>query len=105
MKNNQGVYKQLLVGYLQHATDGFDNGFDGEVLEAGNSASFYSILDTKKLAIQGRSNNFNVTDQIALGFNSTLTGNFEIHLSDFDGLFENQEIYIEDTFTNSIHNL
>lgn len=105
LKNNQGVYKQLLVGYIENATDNFDNGYDGEVLEAGNSASFYSILDTKKLAIQGRSNNFNVEDQIVLGFNSTLAGNFELHLSDFDGLFENQEIYIEDTFTNIIHSL
>ena len=105
LKNNEGVYKQILVGYIENATDGFDNGFDGETLEAGNSASFYSILDTKKLAIQGRGNNFNETDQIQLGFKSTLVGNFEIDLSDFDGLFENQTVYLEDTMLHIIHNL
>lgn len=104
LKNNQ-VYKQILVGYIENATNAFDNGFDGEALEAGNSVSFYSVLDTKKLAIQGRSIDFNVEDQIPLGFKSTIADSFEINLSDFDGLFENQEVYLEDTLLNVIHNL
>jgi hypothetical protein len=105
LKNNQGAYNQILIGYIENATDGFDNGFDGELLDAGNSVSFYSILDTKKLAIQGRSLNFNLNDQIALGFNTTVASEFEINLSDFDGLFQNQEVYLEDTLLNVIHDL
>ena len=105
LKNDLGVYKQILVGYIENATDGFDNGFDGEALEAGNSASFYSILDTKKLAIQGRGIEFYQTDQIQLGFSTTLAGSFEINLSNFDGLFENQDVFVEDTMLNVIHNL
>ncbi len=105
LKNNEGVYKQILVGYIENATNGFDNGFDGEVLEAGNSASFYSILDSRKLAIQGRNVNFMIEDQVSLGFRTDLTGSFEINLSDFDGLFENQDVFVEDTMLNIIHNL
>jgi hypothetical protein len=105
LKNNEGLYKQILVGYIENATDGFDNGFDGEVLETGNSASFYSILDSRKLSIQGRNVNFMIEDQIPLGFRTTLAGSFEINLSDFDGLFENQDIFVEDTLLNIIHNL
>ena len=105
LKNNEGAYKQILVGYVENATDGLDNGFDGEVLEAGNSASFYSILDTKNLAIQGRSLNFNLEDQIRLGFKTTAASALEINLSDFDGLFVNQDVFIEDLMFNVIHNL
>jgi len=105
LKSNEGLYKQILVGYVENATDGFDNGFDGGVLEAGNSASFYSILDTKNLAIQGRSLNFNLEDQIRLGYKTTVASVFEINLSDFDGFFENQDVFIEDTMLNIIHNL
>jgi hypothetical protein len=105
LKNNEGVYKQILVGYIENATDEFDNGFDGEVLEAGNSVSFYSILDGKNLAIQGRSLNFNLEDQIRLGYRTTAASEFEINLSDFDGFFENQDVFIEDTMLNITHNL
>ncbi len=105
LKNNEGAYKQILVGYIENATNGFDNGFDGEVLEAGNSASFYSILDSRKLAIQGRGLEFYETDQIPLGFRTTIAGTFEINLSNFDGLFENQDIFVEDTLLHVIHNL
>ena len=105
LKNDVGVYKQLLVGYIENATNDFDNGFDGEILEAGNSASFYSVLDEKKLAIQGRNVDFMVEDQVPLGFRITTSGSFEINLSDFDGLFETQEVYLEDTMLNVIHNL
>lgn len=105
LRNNQGFYKQILVGYIANASDGFDNGYDGETIEAGNTVNFYSILENKKLAIQGRSSEFHLEDQIPLGFKSTEAGNFEINLSDFDGLFQNQDVYLEDTLLNIIHNL
>ncbi|WP_298223860.1 hypothetical protein [Flavobacterium sp.] len=105
LKNDQGAYKQILVGYIENATNGFDNGFDGEILEAGNAVNFYSILNDKKLTIQGRSLDFNAEDQILLGFKTTMADHFEINLSDLDGFFENQEVYLEDTLLNVIHNL
>lgn len=105
LKNNQGVYKQILIGYVENATDGFDNGYDGEILEAGNSASFYSILDTRKLAVQGKGNNFAASDQVPIGFKTTAAGTFEISLSDFEGLFENQDVFVEDTMLNLVINL
>ncbi|NHM07350.1 lipoprotein LpqH [Flavobacterium sp. CYK-4] len=105
LKNSQGAYKQILVGYIENATDGLDNAFDGETLEAGNSASFYSILDNKKLAIQGRSLEFSEQDQIPLGFKTSIAGDFEIDLSDFDGFFETQDVYLEDRLLGVVHNL
>ncbi len=105
LKNNQGAYKQILVGYIQNATNGLDNGYDGEVLEAGNSVSFYSVLADKKLAIQGRSLPFVSNDQIPLGYKTAAATSFQIHLSDFDGLFGNQNVYLEDTLLHVVHDL
>lgn len=105
LKNNQGAYKQILVGYIDQATDAFDDGFDGEVLEAGNSVSFYSVLDTKKLSIQGKALPFAETDQIPLGFHIEVPGIYEVALAQFDGLFDSQAVYLEDFATQTTHDL
>lgn len=105
LKNNQGAYKQILVGYIDQATNAFDDGFDGEVLEAGNSVSFYSVLDTKKLSIQGKALPFAETDQIPLGFHIEVPGIYEVALAQFDGLFDSQAVYLEDLATQTTHDL
>lgn len=105
LKNNQGAYKQILVGYIENATDGLDRGFDAEVVEAGNSISFYSILDGAKLTIQGRALPFDSAGRIPLGYRSAVAGNFEINLSNFDNLFANQGVYLEDQLLGIVQNL
>jgi IPT/TIG domain-containing protein len=106
MRNNDGAYKQILVGYIQNASNQYDNGFDGDLVEAGNSISFYSVADNTKLVIQGRGLPFAESDQVALGFRVPVAANFEIRLSDFDGMFEGAPaVYIEDRLLNVCHNL
>ncbi len=103
--NNQDAYKQILVGYIQNATNGLDRGYDGEVFETGNQVFLYTKVDNTKLGIQGRTLPFDVNDIVPLGFKSTTTGSYEFRLSDFDGLFEEQDVYLEDTYLNVIHDL
>lgn len=104
--NQQGAYKQMLLGYVQGATNELDNAYDAEVTEAGNVVSLYSLNNNKKLTIQGRALPFNVSDEIPLGFRTTIAGNFAIELENFDGLFEEgQTVYLEDKWLNVIHNL
>lgn len=103
--DNQGAYKQVLVGYIQNATNGLDRGFDGEVFETGNQVFLYTKVDNTKLGIQGRTLPFDVNDVVPLGFKSTTTGNYQFRLSDFDGLFDEQDVYLEDTYLNVIHDL
>lgn len=104
--NTQGAYKQILVGYMQNATNGIDRGFDSEVFEAGNAITMYTVLADKKLSIQGRTLPFDTNDTVPLGYKSTLAGTFTIALTQFDGLFaEGQEVYLEDTLLNVIHDL
>jgi len=103
--NTQGAFKQTLVGYIQTATNGMDRGFDGLTLDAGNSVSLYSIVGENKLGIQGRTLPFDVNDVVPLGYSTTINGTFEIRLSNYDGLFADQAVYLEDKLLNIIHNL
>lgn len=105
VSDNQDAYKQILVGYIQNATNGLDRGYDGEVFETGNQVFLYTKVDNTRLGIQGRTLPFDVNDIVPLGFKSTTTGNYHFRLSDFDGLFDEQDVYIEDTYLNVIHDL
>ncbi|WP_026704707.1 T9SS sorting signal type C domain-containing protein [Flavobacterium soli] len=98
------AFNQALVGYIEGATDGLDWGFDGDQF-GGNQVTLYSLLDTKKLTIQGRALPFNDQDEVPLGYKTTLTGTLKIAIDHFDGLFNGQDIYLEDKMLNIVHNL
>ncbi len=104
VKNDQGAFKQMLVGYAEGATMAIDRGYDGLYVDGGNFVGLYSI-NSQNLTIQGRPLPFDQNDQVQLGFKTTVAGNFEIALSQFDGLFTTQNIYLEDRFLNVIHDL
>ncbi|UPQ80772.1 GEVED domain-containing protein [Flavobacterium azooxidireducens] len=104
--NQQGAYKQMLLGYIEGATNELDNAYDAELTEAGNVVSLYSLNSDKKLTIQGRTLPFNVNDEVPLGFRTSVPGAYSIELENFDGLFEEgQIVYLEDKWLNVIHNL
>lgn len=105
MKNNQGAYKQTLVGYVDGATNQRDYAFDADAVEGGNVINLYSVLDTDKLGIQGRALPFDVNDVVPLGYRTSIPGGFEIALHQFDGLFSGQDVYLEDLATGIIHDL
>jgi hypothetical protein len=105
MISNGGVFNQILVGYVEGATTGWDRTYDGVRFTDGNSSTFYSIIPEQNLVIQGRPLPFEVNDEVILGFKTTLQDDFSIRLDQFDGLFENQDIFIEDKLLNIIHNL
>lgn len=106
LSNDSGTnFNQILVGYIEGATMGFDSNFDG--LAFGNSGSYLSSkIDGADYTIQGRALAFSESDVVQLGFNAENGGNYTITLAAVDGLFlGNQAIYILDTFDNSIHEL
>jgi hypothetical protein len=105
ISNNSNGYKQLLLGYIQDGTDGMDRLFDGEMVDNGNTIVMYTKVDDVKLSIQGRGLTFTPNDTFALGYKATVADTYKINLSDFDGLFLNQDIYLEDKLLNVVHNL
>ncbi len=105
ISNTEGAFKQLLIAYIENATNGWDRGYDGEMTEVGNAVTLYIMQEDKKLCIQGRALPFNENDAIPIGYKSTIASTFQIKLSNFDGLFDTQAVYLEDTVLNIIHNL
>ncbi|NUY80338.1 choice-of-anchor D domain-containing protein [Flavobacterium sp. MAH-1] len=105
--NDSGWFKQTLVGYAEGASNGIDLLFDGPFANGGNFLSLYSFIDQGQdtFAIQGRGLPFVDSDKVKLGYKTTAAGNFSIGLEGFDGLFENQNIYLEDKVLNIIHDL
>jgi hypothetical protein len=96
----------ILVGYIENATNNFDRIFDGFELSE-TPTRFYSLVDNEAMAIQGRTLPFDVTDMVPLGIEIPAAGNYSIAINTIDGLFEDteQNIYLEDTYNNFIHDL
>lgn len=105
MKNDLGVFKQTLVGYIQTATNNLDSKFDGVTFNGNSYLDFYSINNNSKLTIQGRALPFNDQDQVPLGYSTTLSGSYTIRIGQLDGLFTGQNIYLKDLLLGEIKDL
>jgi len=109
---NEERYNQMLVSYMDGATNGIDNQIDGKLFGYEGSA-IYSLIDdastgsATKLTIQGRGLPFEDSDIVPLGFRASESGKFKISLDHFDGLFTegNVTIYLKDKQMHIIHNL
>ena len=102
LSNSEGAFKQILIGYATGATNDFDSSFDGESFDGNQFLDFYSINQDMNLVIQGRALPFEETDEIKLGFSSTVAGSFMIKIDDRDGDLVNKNVFIEDKLTNII---
>ncbi|WKL46531.1 T9SS sorting signal type C domain-containing protein [Flavobacterium pectinovorum] len=105
MTNTQGVFKQMLVGYVQGATNEYEDRYDGVSFNANPYVDFYSVDNGNNYVIQGRALPFTDTDQVALGYNTTITGDFTISIDKTDGDLSSHAIYLEDKKTGVIHDL
>jgi hypothetical protein len=105
LTNNGGAFKQLLVGYIEGATNDWDNLFDGPSFDGQEFVDFYSINQGQNLTIQGRALPFEITDEVPLGYRSTIAGAFDISIENRDGALTNQAIWLEDKKTNTLHEL
>jgi hypothetical protein len=105
LTNTQGAFKQTLVGYVTDATNDYDERFDGESYDGNEFVDFYSLNQDKKLVIQGRALPFDDTDEVPLGFRTTINGAFTINIDQVDGLLTNQAVFLEDKFTNTVFDL
>jgi hypothetical protein len=97
--NTTMLSETTLLGYVQGATQNIDNLFDGP-LAISNTTQIYSIQDNQNLIIQGRALPFEVYDEVQLGVNVVSNGNYKIALNTVDGLFESQNIYLQDKLLN-----
>ena len=104
ISNTNGSFRQMLVGYTSNATTGYDNGWDGELM-SNSLLTVYGFAEDKKLTIQALPVPFNSNSIVPIGYNTNFAGSHRITLDQFDGLFENQNVYIHDKSLEIIHDL
>ena len=105
LTNEQGAFKQTLIGFSEGATNGIDRAYDGIGINGNSFVNFYSIVDSNKLVIQGRALPFDANQAVPLGYSTTVAGTFKISLHQFDGLFQNQNVYLLDKLTNTVQDI
>ncbi len=90
------AFNQIMVGYMEDATQGVDTSIDGPLLAYGSSTLSSRIYNTDYV-IQGRALPFATADSVPLGFNAAAAGEFTISIDHVDGLFlGSQEVYLRD---------
>lgn len=97
-----GAKSVALVGYVDDASNDYDLVYDAPIAMS-SSDNFYTISDTKKLAIQGRNSSDVINDRVMLGMSNFIAGTYTIMLENKEGIFDNnQAIYIKDNSTGII---
>jgi hypothetical protein len=106
LSNNQGAFNQLLVGFIEGASDNIDN-YDGPKF-GGGYVSFYSIIEEEEFTINGRSP-LTQNEIIKLGFSSYLEENDTLRISkaSTEGKLNSSkfDILLKDKLLNIVHDL
>jgi len=104
LTNTTGVFSQALVGYMDGATLGVDNGIDGKYIN-DSPIALTSSINNQEYTIQGRPA-FDASDVVALNFKTDVAGDYTIAIDHVDGLFATgQDIYLVDSKTGIETNL
>jgi len=114
LTSDNGVFNQVLVAYVDGATDGDDGMYYDahKNLSSDLYSGIYTIIDStidKKFAIQGKDPyNLNIDEVIPLGFITTIEEatiyTISIHATEGNFMGEN-DIFVIDYDLNIIHNL
>ncbi|MDI1318381.1 choice-of-anchor D domain-containing protein [Flavobacterium sp.] len=103
--NSANMPVRSLIGYVDGATQERDRLYDA-ITTIGINNSIHSVIDTEIFVIQGRPIPFDTNDQVPLGYNATVAGNYKIAIAGVDGLFtQDQPIYLEDKLLSILHDL
>ena len=104
LTNKNDALKQILLGYTKEASNSLDK-YDAISFGSSQEVDFYSILENKKLTIQGRAMPRAEDDVIKLGYKSDLKTTLNIEIDHQDFLFNDVNIFLVDKTLDKIHNL
>jgi hypothetical protein len=101
---NNNMIAKTLIGYVNQATNDFDNLYDA-ITKVQLFNGLFSILNNRLYEIQGRAP-FVPTDQVPIAYQVANTGNYIIAINTLDGIFlDNRDIFIKDNLLNTYHNI
>ena len=104
LSDRNGAFSQTLFGYIQGATNGLDNGFDGEAFNH-NTVSMYTVQSDFRMTIQGRALPFDEDDVVHLGYKADNAGTLQVGIDHTDDFFATKTIYIKDNLLGTLHDL
>ncbi|MEN3323424.1 LamG-like jellyroll fold domain-containing protein [Mariniflexile soesokkakense] len=95
--------RELLLGFSESTTDGFDYGYDSENIEVNNN-DFNLDLEGKNMNMQAYAP---ITSDKAVPLNFKSSGNntFEIKATELKNIDEDQEVYLRDNETDTYFDL
>ena len=94
------AFSQALIGYMDGATLGVDEGIDGKYIN-DSEVALTSSINNEEYTIQGRPT-FDPADVVALNFKTDADGAYTIALDHFDGVFAaGQDVYLVDSKTGT----
>jgi hypothetical protein len=112
LTSNNGVFNQILIAYVDGATNDDDGLFyDAPKLPSDAAATLYSKIEgsNKNFGIQGKdASSLNESEIINLGFKTTINvaTTYTLSIEQLQGDFlNNTPVYLEDTLLNKIHDL
>ncbi|WP_341215256.1 T9SS type A sorting domain-containing protein [uncultured Wocania sp.] len=112
LTSDNGVFNQILVGYVDGATKGNDGmSYDAPKLLSNVAAVLYTSIENldKKFAIQGKApSDLNENEIIDLGFKTSIdvATLYTLSIAQLQGDYlNNNTLYLKDNLLNKIHNL
>ena len=106
--SSEGVRQQILVGFLDGASDGIDDGYDGMKMRVGNDLTFYSKIKDREFSIQGKPK-FRGDETITLGFDAVIDNetSYSIEIDNTEGIFSNRnvDVILKDKLLGVSHDL
>ena len=102
-KSPIGYYRQILVGAIPSATNGFDLGYDAFLFD-DNVEDMYWLQADNQLVIQGVSN-FDKDQVLPLGVKIKENKEFRIRIDTLENAPSEMNIYLNDKLKDSVHDL
>ncbi|KAF2339127.1 T9SS sorting signal type C domain-containing protein [Flavobacterium tistrianum] len=104
LHNGKNALKQILLGYAKEASNSLDY-YDAVSFGSSQEIDFYSILENKKLTIQGKAMPWIESDFFSLGYKTNVKTTLNLEIDHQDELFNQIDIFLVDKTLNKIHNL
>lgn len=100
-----GKSQKMLLGYINGATEEYDNGFDGKQLQTNGLGLYGLTASQENMAILAKGMPFNDEEVVHIGFSASTTGAMSLSKFLEDGFFADYVVFVNDRLTNTLHNL
>lgn len=110
LSSNNGIFSQILVGYIDGATN-LDDGliYDATKFDEGSGTFLYSTIEdsNSKFVIQAKDvNSINADEIIPIGFKAELAAAYSLSIGKLQGDFlNNNTLFLKDKLNNITHDL